>query len=115
MDDSSPADCPTRSGMNAKICAVRSACEMTHVHFISCLNSRPIGVVSAGCSNESAEGTIVVGRSCAAGALLLPLPEPPLDVEVLEPLLPSLSLVFCDPVCAGWLADEVLLGAMLRD
>lgn len=54
---------------------------------------------------------MVVGRSCATG----PLPPTPLDVEVLDPVLPSLSLVLCDPVSAAWFADEVLLGAMLRD
>ena len=103
--------------MKAKICAVRSACEMTQVHFMSCLNNKPIDVVLGGWLYESAEGTMVVGRSCAAGAM----PEL-VDVEAVEvsaSLLPSVVLLslseLCEPVCAGWAADEVLLGARFKD
>lgn len=83
--------------MNAKICAVRSACEMTHVHLMSCLKSRPMEVVLGGWLYESAEGTMVVGRSCVAGAL--PEVAEVEAVDVSESLLPS--VVLCDPVSVG--------------
>lgn len=46
---------------------------------------------------ESAEGTMVVGRSCVAGAL--PEVAEVEAVDVSESLLPS--VVLCDPVSVG--------------
>jgi hypothetical protein len=82
---------------------------MTQVHFMSCLKSRPIEVVSGGWVYESADGTMVVGKSCSAGVE----PEPPSDALVEVSVLPLLEL--SEPVCAGDAALEVLLGAILRD
>lgn len=67
---------------------------------------------------------MVVGRSCAAG--VLPVLEPASDGAALDALpesvlplslslLPLLSLVLCELVCAGAAEDEVELGARFKD
>lgn len=76
---------------------------------MSCLNRRPIEVVLSGWSYESAEGTIVVGRSCGDAVLGVLLSEPGSQAVELSGwlwVLVLLSLsVLCDAVSFGCSAE----------
>ena len=72
-------------------------------------------MVLGGWLYESADGTMVVGRSCRGAEP--PVSEPAVDVEGVD-VSESVLLVLaelCDPVSAGCDEDELLLGARFND